>query len=1030
MKLLLKSIAFFASLALLCTSCAEDETSDVIIDPTTKTVVASSTIDGAIAGNGKVVLDLSVPIDDNIRSYTISWDGARTSSQNVTIAELYAYEGTEKVTIDTNGGYITVKDTVELAAGNYAISVDNVCKSNCESETSTWESIDVYDSSSYTTHPVEWDVEYTDNDELKIEWGKIPDHFRYMTITYSVEGSEANTSMATTYNLYPNKDEYGYGKIVEGEIVTIEGVKRDTEYYFSSYFRPSDAIDNDSENVALLDNNETTRVVPQNKLAESAPQSVTVQPGNGRVKVSWSDNDIITVDKTTIQIYESNGETEYGGAIVITDTDFERVADENDSDAYVVYIDGTANETSVPTGGLNKGTYIVKIWNTYDTDTDSEKLSYDVDVYSDDSYLAISPTPVVKYGGNVIISWANADKTNLSSTDDETDISSFKKSDYYSEFNGIEVEYDNYIETVVKADLSGFVEFAYADDTSDEIKITYSFTPEGGADVIEVGSTKTILDYCSSVSVPDIGYNSKYKTTGTAKFEGYNAKTARAQIMNGKGLKAFADLVNGNSNTAGAVVSASLLEAGYEFGVANTSLSAYIDSTSDILDGDNTVDVSDYSWESIGPYAAAYYGDFDGSSVNITGVVMRSDATDRQGFFGSIVANGSGGNKVMIENVTLVDPVIEGWDVSNVGGIAGYASRVEFHNCHLKKAETEGEPQGHVKIATEKAASEESFLGGIVGRLAGSSHYSELSLILNCSNEMPIYNETGGDAVGGIAGHVNESYIINTYNTGNITATSVNSPSNYGGVVGHIPSGCQDFQLIGCYNTGNITAASYVGGVVGWVQAMTSGDYVRIAACYNTGTVVSTGEFIGGVVGGLRKETLLYDLVGCYNYGPLYSSYQGTNGHAGAVVGGVGYGDADELGTTAKNAYSHSYFAYKDYEAVDEKNPVLWAIGTNSTHIDKTTSVYEGLDIDDSDQNVVEAGGVTTGSPAVSLATLNDSYLTYMNTALKTFYESNESQSLNGSGNNYGTDIKNCKQYWYGFEKGSSTSSPTLVVLQ
>ncbi len=1012
MKLLLKSIAFFASLALLCTSCAEDDTSDAEVALPTNTVVASTTIERAIAGNGKLVLDLIVPIDDNLKSYTISWTGSRTSSTTVTVAELYAYDGTDKVTINTTDGYIAVTDTLSLVAGDFKISVDNTCKSGCESATTSWDDeIRVYDSSTYTEHPAEHKVSYTDSGDLEITWGTIPAEFRHMTVSYYVESEETSvgTSFAQSGKIYGYDDiqsEYGY--VAEGQTVTIKGVKRDSEYKFTSYFRPDAAIDSDSENVSLIDGE--TRVVPENDLAVNAPQNVSVQPGDGRIKVTWSVPEVAdlsvgtTITGTTIQIWDTEDTpAQQGSNIVISDF----VANDTESGLYINDSGLSSDKT------LEAGTYVVKMWNTTSdgsSDSTSEIQEYKIDVYAESQYTNSLPTPTFAYGGNVLVSW---------------DVATFKNTTYYSEFQDVEIEYNGYTSTQELTDLSDFAEFKFGTGVT-AIKYTVTFLPSGGADEVQVVTDTNIG---SAASTYDIEWVTDYDS-GTSKF-GNASKVSltqtRAKINTAKGLKAFSDLVNGYSNTAGAIVSAEFLAAGYGFGRTNVTLAAYINGTSD-----TTFDMSPYAWHSVGTYAASYAESFDGNGVQIKGISMKSDYTDRRGLFGSVVGDGYEGGKVVIEGITLIDPIIEAWDLNNVGGIIGYASRVEIIDCHIKAADT-GKPAGHIKIATETASSEKAYFGGIVGRIAGSSYYNEKSMVINCSNEMPIYNMTGGDAVGGIAGHVNETYIINCHNSGNITASSVNSPANYGGIVGHIPSGCEDFQIIGCSNSGNISGSdSYTGGIVGFVQAITSGDYVRIAACYNTGTIVSRGEFLGGIIGGLRKETYLYDFVGCYNYGQLYSSYTGNNGHYAALIGGVGYGDADELGTYAVDAYSDSYFVYNEYLVNDEPyemaNPATWAIGTNTTFADKAATVEVGLAITDSDQGVES---LEVSDAMATLDILNTTYLTAMNAALETFYTGNKNQDSGVSS----ADVSGVGEYHYKYvvstnvNNGTYTSPPTLAVI-
>ncbi|MCK5028580.1 MAG: hypothetical protein KAR57_03030, partial [Bacteroidales bacterium] len=101
-------------------------------------------------------------------------------------------------------------------------------------------------------------------------------------------------------------------------------------------------------------------------------------------------------------------------------------------------------------------------------------------------------------------------------------------------------------------------------------------------------------------------------------------------------------------------------------------------------------------------------------------------------------------------------------------------------------------------------------------------------------------NFTAYDNIGGMVAH-NDGAISNCYTTGNIS-TAKDGTVNAGGVVGY------NIKTINnCYSKVNITATNgeRVAGLVG-----TNYDiYAEINNCYSTGEVVSTANYIGGLIG-------------------------------------------------------------------------------------------------------------------------------------------------------------------------------------
>ena len=120
---------------------------------------------------------------------------------------------------------------------------------------------------------------------------------------------------------------------------------------------------------------------------------------------------------------------------------------------------------------------------------------------------------------------------------------------------------------------------------------------------------------------------------------------------------------------------------------------------------------------------------------------------------------------------------------------------------------------------------------------------------------------------GAIASEASCAKLINCYNAGTVMGSAYFA----GGLVGYAASAV---DLEGCYNIGIMKGEHYVGGVVG--------VYVRfgnLIDCYNAGTVIGTGEYVGGIAGSVYN-----DVTGCYNAGVV----QGQS-YVGGIAGGLNY---------------------------------------------------------------------------------------------------------------------------------------------
>ena len=141
-----------------------------------------------------------------------------------------------------------------------------------------------------------------------------------------------------------------------------------------------------------------------------------------------------------------------------------------------------------------------------------------------------------------------------------------------------------------------------------------------------------------------------------------------------------------------------------------------------------------------------------------------------------------------------------------------------------------------------------------------------LCVITSCTNNGTL--SFAGPYCGGIVGYNQYAEMSQCTNIGTVTAAAMYS----GGIVGYI----KETTLTGCSNSGTVTlSGKYGGGCIGYAWN------VDISCCLNdsTGSVSSTGEYSGGVIGRLSGGTI----ADCENRGAMTS----TKLVAGGVIGNI-----------------------------------------------------------------------------------------------------------------------------------------------
>lgn len=216
---------------------------------------------------------------------------------------------------------------------------------------------------------------------------------------------------------------------------------------------------------------------------------------------------------------------------------------------------------------------------------------------------------------------------------------------------------------------------------------------------------------------------------------------------------------------------------------------------------------------------------------------------------------------VNIENCT-VDATITS-EAERVGGIVGHFEGGTISGCRVKGT-----------VEQKSAVWNTGGIAGIVG---------QKSEITNCTVEASV--SSSGDAVGGILGQSeNDVTITNCSVSGN-----VDGHSQSGGVVGQCSNEGKNIQIERCHFSGTLSAADNIGGIVGYLPKGTKDIQPCVKNCAFTGTISSTGQRVGGIVGELAKWGQIYN---CISTGNI-TGWQVVGGICGRAAGEGWNNDTD-----------------------------------------------------------------------------------------------------------------------------------------
>lgn len=263
-----------------------------------------------------------------------------------------------------------------------------------------------------------------------------------------------------------------------------------------------------------------------------------------------------------------------------------------------------------------------------------------------------------------------------------------------------------------------------------------------------------------------------------------------------------------------------------------------------------------------------FSGKFDGNSYTVANLTINMPESNYVGLFGYIYGNGA-----MVENVGVIDNNVIGYDY--VGGVSGCLSGT---GAQMRNVYNTGTISGH------------DYVGGVVGR------YGESAVLAYAYNTGEV---TGHNYVAGVAGlNTGGRPVEYCYNTGDVTG--------YDRVCGIFSAGANY-----AYNTGTISGHDMVGGI------SSDSSYYSLTNVYNTGDVIGTGDYVGGIAGKAEAASWNPEAVAIKN------AY-----NIGSVSGGV---DATHVGAVAGQYNGSSDKVQEIYYATDTGNEMNDSLGIGKT---------------------------------------------------------------------------------------------------
>ena len=219
------------------------------------------------------------------------------------------------------------------------------------------------------------------------------------------------------------------------------------------------------------------------------------------------------------------------------------------------------------------------------------------------------------------------------------------------------------------------------------------------------------------------------------------------------------------------------------------------------------IDLGGKEWTPIGTKSKPFKASFDGKGFSVGAFMITEDSFEYAAFIGY-----ADGEDAVIKNFVIETAIIKS-SKTYASGFIGYSSVKELKS---------------ITVLPDVIVKGHKTVGGVVGYL----HQSDATYLVNYATLVGIGDEsTPAGRIGGIAGYITSSCTISYYaNHGHISGYG----RSMGGIVGYASDMNGDATIESCYNTAsiesiNIAKASYVGGIVGYVNQF----YETIFLCNN-----------------------------------------------------------------------------------------------------------------------------------------------------------------------------------------------------
>ena len=201
----------------------------------------------------------------------------------------------------------------------------------------------------------------------------------------------------------------------------------------------------------------------------------------------------------------------------------------------------------------------------------------------------------------------------------------------------------------------------------------------------------------------------------------------------------------------------------------------------------------------------SFTGTFDGQGYEINNLFINRPTSNYIGLFGSV---GSGG---LVENVG-VNGNITGRD--HTGCLAGQIDYGTVSNSYSIGSATGRNEVGLLVGWSDHGTVSNSYSTGSATGISGIGGLVGRNLYGTVSNSYSTGSATGINTVGGLIGFFNFGTVSNSYSTGSVTGDMA------GGLIGYALAGGAS-TVSNSYSTGNVTGATNVGGLVGYLTAVT-----------------------------------------------------------------------------------------------------------------------------------------------------------------------------------------------------------------